>query len=134
MDSVSEDEIEGIWGRVKVYIDVKNIRSISSGMIVDEIENEMRTAVVPAGREEIVQANMDFLIERGFPEQAAENASISSEILLQRISSKTVRGKTRFQITKGTPTFGSIKAGQFIKGKTKEEAVRSLKIKVERNE
>ena len=104
-------------------------------MIKDEIENEMRSPSkksVPEAQETNPQAMMDFLIEKGFPKEASENVKISNEILGNRISQITVRDAPRFQIAKGTPTVDGVRAGQFISGKTKDEAIKSLSGKVKK--
>lgn len=135
MDSLPSEEIESIWTRIKAYIDTANVKSISMAMIKDEIENEMRSPskkAVPAAKETNPQAMMDFLIEKGFPKEASENVKISNEILGTRIKEITVKGIPRFQITKGTPTVDGIKAGQFISGKTKDQAIKSLTGKVKK--
>ena len=132
MDSLPEEMIEQIWERNKAYIDTKEIKSISAKMIADEIESAMRKARVPAAKEVNPQSQMDFLIERGFPKEASENVKISNEILGTRIKEITVKGIPRFQITKGTPTVDGVKAGQFISGKTKDQAIKSLTGKVKK--
>ncbi len=138
MDSLPEEEIESIWKRIKTYIDTDKIKSISTKMIADEIQNEMSKANVPASRNVNPQSMMDFLTNRGFHKEASKNARIKNEIIGMRIRMITVRGTERFQIAKGTKSFKFdgkiIKAGQFISGKTKDEAVKSLNIKVEKVE
>ena len=104
-------------------------------MIKDEIESELRSPskkAVPEAKEVNPQAMMDFLIERGFPKVASENTKISNELLGNRISEFTIKGIPRFQIAKGTPTVDGVKAGQFISGKTKDEAIKSLSGKVKK--
>lgn len=136
MDSLPEDEIEAIWQRIKVYIQTDKVKSISTRMIAEEIENEMNNAHVPESRKKTPQSFMGFLIQRGFPREAAKNDKIKSEIISSRIILLKVKGKDRFQLGKGTPTFKTkegrqIKAGQFISGKTKDEATKKLQIKIE---
>lgn len=135
IDSLPEDEIEAIWSRIKAYIDTANVKSITMAMIKDEIESEMRSPSkksVPSEKEIRDQSTMDFLIEKGFPKEASENIKISNEILGSRIKQITVRDAPRFQIAKGTPTVDGVKAGQFISGKTKDEAIKSLTGKVQK--
>lgn len=105
-------------------------------MIKEEIREAMRNAVVPAGRTVNPQAANEFLIMRGFPEEAAKNQKIVTEILGQNIRQTTVRGVLRFQIAKGAPSFRDkegklIKAGQFLPGTTKDRAIKGLKTKTE---
>lgn len=138
MDSLPEDEIEQIWSRVKAYINTKNISSISTKMIADEIENEMIGANVPTEKERNPQAMMDFLTLKGFHKEASKNIKIKKELVGMRIREIEIRGVKRFQIVKGTSTFKfdgkSIKAGQFISGKTRDEAVKKLNVKIEKVE
>ena len=104
-------------------------------MIKDEIENEMQNPSkksVPTSQETNPQAMMDFLIEKGFPNEASDNQNIKKELLGNRINEITVRGLPRFQIRKGTPTVDGVKAGQFISGKTRDQAVDSLQVKIEK--
>jgi hypothetical protein len=134
MDSLPEDEIEAIWQRSKRYLDLNKIKSVSRKMIQEEIREEMRNANVPRDRERNPQALMDFLIFKGFPEEAASNDKIVNELLSDNVKEIKVKGKTRFQIAKGTPSFTTpegktIRAGQFIGGGTKEGAIKNLRSK-----
>lgn len=132
MDSLPEDEIEAIWSRLKAYIDVRDVKSISRNMIAEEIENAMVTSRVPTAREKNPQAMMGFLVERGFPERAARNPNIIEDVLQSQIIESEVRGRTRFRIKKGTPSFKDkkgriIRGGQFVAGTTRGKAVKSLR-------
>lgn len=131
MDSLPEDEIEAIWERVKSYLDLTRIKSVSRGMVRDEIENAMLNARV--SQQKNPQSTMDFLVDRGFPYEAVKNQKVINELLTNNVKDIRVKGKLRFIIKKGTPTFRfqgkKIKAGQFLSGRTQDEAVESLKKK-----
>ncbi len=107
-------------------------------MIADEIENQMATANVPESQEKNPQAMMDFLIGRGFHTEASKNTKIKQELVGMRIREVEVKGVKRFQIIKGTTAFRFddkvIRPGQFISGKTKDEAVKKLNVKIEKVE
>lgn len=107
-------------------------------MIADEIENQMTKAKVPQAKQVNPQSMMDFLISRGFHTEASKNAKIKTELIRMRIKVIEIKGVQRFQIAKGTTSFKFdgkiIKAGQFVSGKTKDEATKSLKVKVEKVE
>lgn len=131
MDSLPEDEIEAIWQRNKKYIDVNQIKSVSTKMIQDEIREALRTANVPQEREVNPQSTSEFLVAKGFPEEAAKNQKILTELLQDNVREIQVRGASRFQIAKGTPTFidlegKQVRAGQFLAGKNQSEAVEKL--------
>ena len=135
MDSLPEDEIEAIWSRVKHYIDTKNIKSISRQSIADELEREMLSDTTSANE----QANSKFLIKRGFvdvalgikPAKDGYVENIREELLEDNIRAIRVKEGTRFQVAKGTPTFitlegKTIRAGQFLSGKSQADAIKQL--------
>ncbi len=131
MDSLPEDEIEAIWQRNKRYIDITQIKSVSREMIQDEIREALRTSRVPRDREVNPQSTAEFLIDRGFPEEASKNPKILAGLLKDNIKEIQVKGVSRFQLTKGTPSFTDVegkqvRAGQFLSGKTQTEAVDKL--------
>ncbi len=132
MDSLPEDEIEAIWQRVKAKIDTKKVKSISKKMIAEEIENELRSAESGPN----TQATGNFLIQHKFADNAVANKKILDSLISDRIVSIQVRGITRFQIKKGSTSLEIapkkfIRAGQFLSGKTKDEAIASLEKKAE---
>lgn len=132
MDKEADEEIESIWEREKKYIDVKKIRGVSREQIQQGIKKQLESV---STRGKNPQANSEFLIKKGFPERASENRKIREELLSDNIKEIKVRGKTRFQIAKGTPTTKidgkTVRAGQFISGKTKEQATKNLIKKVD---
>lgn len=134
LEDYPAQEIEGIWKRVKQYIDTKQIKSISRDMIAEEIETQMLSSTVPRDREKNPQATMDFLVHVRFPQAIAKNKTITNTIIGGRIKAVKVKGRTRFQIIKGTPTIRfdgkSIRAGQFVAGKTESDAIKNIRVKV----
>ena len=132
MDSLDEQEIESSWEREKKYINARKIKSVTKEGIQKEILEKLR-GVKATGRNP--QSNTDFLIKRKFHEVASKNPNIRKELLRDNIRIIKVKGKQRFQVAKGTPTVfldgKMIKAGQFLSGKTEEEAIKNLEKKVD---
>lgn len=131
MDSLDEQEIISIWERNKKYIDINDIKAVSKPAIQEEIRQKLNE-VPQKGKNK--QANTDFLIRRGFVDRAVNNPNIQRELFQNNIREIKVKGKSRFQIAKGTPTTTvngkQIRAGRFIAGKDKAEAVKNLQEKV----
>ena len=127
MDSLDAEEIESIWQREKILIGVKTIKSVSREGIQKEILQKLNLVKI-SGRNP--QANSNFLIKRKFPEVASKNPNIRRELLKDNIVEVKVKGSTRFQIAKGTPTVvkdgKKLKAGQFLSGKTEFDATTDL--------
>lgn len=129
MDGLEEQEIEGIWQRVKRYLDLSKIKSVDEMNQQQELSQAME---IRTNADNInPQSNMGFLTDRGFPSEAIHNENIRNELLGQNIKSLIVRGVQRFQIRKGAQTFESdgrtVRAGQFLSGTTKEKALESLR-------
>lgn len=128
MDGLEEQEIEGIWQRIKTYIDLKKIKSVDAINQKEELARVMGISTPSDGKNP--QSNMNFLVNRGFPKEAIQNEKIRNEILSNSIVGLKVKGVQRFQIAKGAKSFISngrtIKAGQFLKGTTKESALKGL--------
>lgn len=133
MDSVSDEEIQSIWKRQKKYFPPSKIRAVTRDEIEHQIKQEMEAVNIPSNKNFNPQSNQNFLIRKGFPSRASEIPAIQNEILSERVSAIKVKGKERFKIKKGTGTFEfegkKVKAGQFLKGKTQNEAVSDLKRK-----
>lgn len=135
MDSLDDGEFEGIWKRNKKYIELDKIKSISRKSIEEEIRQAVESSSSPR-RGFNPQSNSSFLIRRGFHKRAAKTDFILKEILIENIKFLKVRNQPRFQLKKGsstvrTPSGKIIKAGQFIKGKSREEALQNLLKKAE---
>jgi len=132
MDRETEEEIESIWERTKKYIDVNQIKGVSKSQIQAEIRRQLENV---SARGKNPQSNADFLISKGFPKEASKNEKIRRELLTDNIVAIKVRGRTRFQVARGTPTVvidgKQIRAGQFLAGKTEEEAIKNLEQKVD---
>ena len=130
MESLDEQEIQSIWERVKKYVEIKDIKGVTKTQFQEQIKQKMES-VEDRGKNS--QANMDFLIRKGFVKRALDTPSIQKELYSTEIRTVEVRGGTRFQVAKGTPTTTingkQVRAGQFLSGKTKEEAVKNLQEK-----
>lgn len=137
MDSLTDKEFEGIWQRNKKYIQLDKIKSITRRNIKEEIAEAVRTSSAPSKKKAFnPQANSNFLLRRGFAERASRTKNIVEELLAENVNLVKVRNQPRYQIKKGSATIRTksgkvIKAGQFISGKTKEEAIENLLKKTE---
>ena len=79
MDGLAETEIEGIWTRIKRYI---NLDEVTAGDPTNQKEQLKRAMSIKTyGDGKTAQGNMDFLIKRGFPKQAIKNRQIQSELM-----------------------------------------------------
>jgi len=133
VDTLVSSEILGIWGRIKNYVDLDKIKSVDALNQKEELRRAMQS---PTRKSGAYSGNMNTLIEKGFPGAFVENETIREELLGEKLREITVKGTTRYQIEKGTPTYSSItgaeiRAGQFVGGTSKTEAVKSLKDKLE---
>jgi len=119
-------------GEKKVIIDARKIKSVTKAGIQQEILEQLR-GVKATGRNP--QSNTDFLINRNFSVVASKNPNIRKELLQDNIQLIKVKGQERFQVAKGTKTVylngKKIKAGQFLSGKTKADAIKNLETKAD---
>lgn len=76
MDSLPDEKISSIWGRVKKYINVSNIRGEDIRELSKNIEREMKAAAEAEGK----QGSIETLIKKGFPKRAAEVYDVRIEI------------------------------------------------------
>ena len=134
MESLTDQEIEGVWIRLKRYIPTDQIKGVTKEDQKRELDIMLRTIRT---KNDTDTANMVFLRERGFHNRAIDVKKIRSELLADNVRTVEIRGQKRYVIAKGTPTFTDasgkrVKAGQFISGKTEAEAINSLEKKTSR--
>lgn len=126
MDGLEAQEIEGIWKRVKHYLDLSQITAADLGNMASQLSDTMNIKTSGDGRTE--QGNMDFLRNRGFPDRAVNDPRIRNELLATRIQEIKINGKTRFQTRAGTRD-GKALGGTLLKGQTLSEAIGDLSAK-----
>lgn len=131
MDSLPEDDIEAIWGRIKKPLNLDEINAKNKDDFQRQVKDLMDSAYYPTREGAPYQQSVKFLIEKGIAGRLAKNDKVLKEILQRKVGKTTVKGKQRFIIKKGVPTFASssgkqIRAGQFLKGKSVDEATQDL--------
>jgi len=121
MDSLDGYEIESIWERVRFLVDISKIKSVKPEDVQKEIKSQLSKNP---------QSKLNILIDKGFPRLVSENVIIKKDLFTTKIKEVQTKRGNRYQIAKGVITFKfkglNVKAGQFIKGKTKEQAVLNL--------
>lgn len=133
-DTLVDSEILGIWQRIKRYL---NLDAISATDKMNQKEQLRSAMESPAQTSAAFPVNLDTLVDNGFPNEFVENPEIRKQLLQSQIQSFQVRSVTRFQIAKGTasiqlPTGKFLRAGQFLGGKSEQEALESLRLKTEK--
>lgn len=135
---IAEDDLDPIFDRIKSSIDLKGIKAVSPEKFREELKQKMKDSrdYEPYDPDQ-PQRSLKFLINKQYPERAVENKQLFKRLLKESIKIKEihVKGKkatySRFQIIKGTETSRTksgrkIKAGMFIKGKSRNEAYDNL--------
>lgn len=127
MDSLPQDDIEAIWGRIKYRLNLNEITGSNKEQVQKQVEQLMLSAYFPTRDNARVQQSPKFLVNKGFVGRALQSDRILEEIYSKQITSRAVRGKQRFIIKKGSHSFTSksgkkFRAGQFLKGKSQQEA------------
>jgi hypothetical protein len=132
MDSLPDDEIEGIWFRLRKYIDINSIEGLEKDEIAAELDARIRRVNATAANP---QARGDFLADRGFARRALDVEPIYSLFYVERIRRIKITSKKGKQFHrmqyKGAPIKLSdgktIRSGHFVKGKSEAEAIEHLK-------
>lgn len=131
MDSLPEDEIEAIWGRIDVKLPLNEVKAKNKSDAQNQVKQLMLSSFFPKPKNARPQQTIEFLVKKGFVERAFKNDRILSDVFRNTVSRVKVRGKERFIIKKGSPSFSTktgkvFRAGQFLKGNTQEEALQDF--------
>lgn len=132
-DTLLESEILGVWQRIREIIDLSKVSATDKMNQKEQLRSAMES---PSKTNTKLPNNMETLIDSGFPSAFVENPEIRNDLLKRQISQTQIRGKTRYQVKRGTKSFttpsgGRIRGGVFLKGKTLEEAAEDLEKKSE---
>jgi len=117
----TDSEVEGVWSRVSYYISTTEINSVTQDGMAQQIKFAMENPKPSMA----ARGGMDRLVDAGYPEVAAKNEKIKSQLLEQRIQTIQIRGHTRFMAKKGTVD-GMALGGVLLKGTNLQEAIRDL--------
>lgn len=125
LEDYPDSEIQGIWKRVKVYIDTNEVKVVGKDALAQELKQRMLNPVKTSFQSN-PQASLDFLVAVDFHLAAAKNSEIQRELLKRAVISIQVKGKTRYRIAKGIKDGKNIRGGRFLRGKTQDEALDDL--------
>lgn len=134
MDSLPDEEIEGIWFRTSRYINLDDIEPGSKREIAEQLDRKIRAVNKTAANP---QARGDFLANKGLAERVVDIKNIFTSFFsgqVRQIKQKTRSGQTvtRHQYKGKTVKLGSgrfLKSGQFLRGRNESEAIEHLKEK-----
>jgi len=107
MDSLPEDDIEAIWGRIKYRLSLNEVKGKNKSEVQREVKQLMMSPFFPMPKNSRPQQSPKFLVEKGIVERFIGNEKILKEIYSHQISKIKVRGKERFIIKKGSSSFES---------------------------
>jgi len=97
MEGLDEQEIEGIWTRIKKYIDLSQITAGDKINQKKQLEEAMN--IQTAGDGKTPQANMDHLIKKKFPAAAIKSPKIQSELFVAVKRTYEEKVREKFVIT-----------------------------------
>ena len=97
MEGLDEQEIEGIWTRIKKYIDLNKITAADKTNQKKQLEDIM--SIQTAGDNATPQATMDYLVKKHFPSEAIKNKKINSELFVSVEKTYKEKVRTKFVIT-----------------------------------
>lgn len=119
-DTLTDSQVLGIWERSKDDIDWKKITAVDTMNQQKELQKLMEN---PKRK----SPQLTTLAENNFSNAFVQNPIIREELLRNSIKEVKVKGKTRFQVRSRT---GIKRSGQFLQGRTEDEALRDLKRKL----
>lgn len=97
MDSLKDDEVEGIWKRVKKYIDLNEIKSADKMNQKREL-NELLEKTTTAKDNKNPQSSMQKLKDFGFSDRALKNESIRNELKQNSLKNYEEKQSEKFKI------------------------------------
>lgn len=76
MDGISDEEAEGIFDRLKTYVDFSKVKSKNKEDLIKELEDKIKGSVKPADK----SGSTETLLRAGFPARAVKDQKILDQL------------------------------------------------------